>query len=402
MSKKILKTLLCFVCGMLLAGCDKDVLPARGEIEEFEVMRVVGMDRSKEDPSNMEITYITESSKQSGSGDAGSGGGPKEYGIMSSSGHTLFEAQRKLKSHSDRKMFLGYVDFILIGEEAAKEDFSKYFDFLTRDHELRFSPRVFIIKDGTAKDFMRQTTSVDKYVADRLDNVKADIENLSNFDEVTVNEVISMLDDNSSTGTVIPALKAVEIKDEMIIGGKLAEQDIETSGYAVLKDFKLVGFIDESISTGYNFLISKVKSCPVSVRDQTGQYVALEVINETTKVKTHFNGGTLEGVTYDTHIYVNIDEQHSKNDIYTQEGIDHLDAALSDAIRSQMEQVLARSKEFGVDCTALGEHIRFNNPYKWERIKDRWKELYPNLKIDVRVSTDIRRTYDIEKPNGSE
>ena len=400
-NKKILLVLtLLFFCPFLCA-CPKDSIPKGTEIEQFDVFRIFGVDQSADDPTLVEATFLVENIlQQSGGSKDGGGGGAKVYTIKSSTASTIFEAQRTLKAHSDKKEFFGYVDFILIGEAAAKEDIGKYFDFIVRGHEFRLSPKVFIIQGSSVKDFIEQASSESVYIADRLENLEFDISDLSNTQEVRTIDVFSMLN-NDQIATVIPVLKLKDFEDEVLIGGQQPQKDIETHGYAVIKDFKLVGYFDETLARGHNFLFNEVHSAPISVKDYTGEYVALEVLHQTLKVQAHFKGDTLEGVTYVSEVFSNITEQHSKADIYSRYSLEQLAAEQSKVLQTEMEQMIQKSQEeFGIDCIHLAERIRMSHPLKWQKIKDSWKEIFPTLKIEVQVQSDIRRSYDIHEPAG--
>jgi spore germination protein KC len=394
--KKLVSVLLIFIVAIVsLAGCERDFIPSKEEIDEFDVIQIIGIDQSKENPADIEVTLISQKERKS----ENETGGGKTFDITSGSGPTAFEAQRNLKAHSDKKMFFGYIDYILIGEEAAAEDIGKYMDYISRNENIRYTPLVYIVSGCSAKELIKQTTTEEKYLGDRLDNIEADISVLSNFGEATILDIMNMLDNPNSAG-IIPVIKCVDIKDEKIIGGELPEKDVSTSGYAIIKDFKLVGFIDEAYSRGYNFLMSKVKSAVVSVPDFSGPNVGLEVIYGNSKVKATFNEDTLESVTYKTTIEANIAEQLSRANIWKQSEIENLGNQLSAVVKREMEQVIAKSKELQIDCTDLGEKIRMKHPVKWEKIKDQWRDIYPKLNIQIEVQTRLRRSYDIREPNG--
>ncbi len=381
-----------------LTGCDQDILPSSSEIEQYAVMEISGFDRSSEDPSFLEVTFLTEL-PQSHTGSDSTGSAPDRHIISSASGPTLFEAERKLKANLDKKVFFGYVDYFLIGEDAAKDDLVKYLDFLTRNHEIRFSPKIYIIKGSSAKDFIYQTNSEDTYLMERLDNIQEDFSLHSNFSEVNILDVAAMLNDEN-TAAVIPALISADQTNRKMLGGTLPEKIVHTDGYAVIKDFKLVGYFDASCARGYNFLLSKVKSGAVNVIDSSGNNVSLEIINETTKITAKFNGDSLESVTYHVHIYSNVVEQQSREDIYTISSLENLYKQQSDIIKTEMETVIGLSKDFGIDSIELGKRLRMKHPYKWEKIKDNWREVFTNLDISVEVTSSPRRTYDLLEPNG--
>jgi len=375
----------------LLSGC-KSILPQGTEIEKFDAMQVVGFDVSEEDPSQIEVTLITKVDKSS---DGGSGVTIK---TISESGLTVFEAQRKLRAKEEKITFMGYIDYVLIGEKAAREDFTKYFDYFVRDHETRLSPIVFIVKDGTAKDMITKTSSTKLFITDRISNILNGADLLGNTEKVKIIDAMGMLD-NKLAATILPALKCEKPKNQKRTG-EMAEKVITAAGFAIINDFKLAGYIDENSALGYSFITNKVSSCPISVKDNTGGYMGLELVSSKTNVEAKFNEDRLEEVTYKTSFTSAVPEQQSRANIYTKDGIDDLCLKQSEYVKSLMEDAISISKENKKDCLGLAGKIQMRYPYKWEKIKDQWNEIYPNLAIHVVVESNIARTYDIVKPNG--
>jgi spore germination protein KC len=385
--------LLCAV----LSGCNGNFLPASNELDQFEIVRVVGIDKSATDSSLVEVTFIMQTKTQSsGKGSSGS----NIVTILSSTGPTVFDAARKLKASCDKIIYFGQVDYFLIGEEAAREDFSKYYDLIQRGPEVRLSTKIYLIRDNSAKEFLEATSSGEKFIADRLEGIQTDVDLLSNTNEVTAIDVTSMLD-QSMAATVIPALRCEKAENKKSTG-QLPEKDIQIGGYAVIRDFKLVGFLDEEIARGYNFLTNRVNSCPVNVTDSTGAYVSLEVIRSNTEVFARFDGDTLAEVTYRIHAFSNIEEQHSRADIYNNRELEELADKQSAVLRDAMVRIIEASKEYQIDCTGLGQAISLRHPFRWDKLRDSWVQIYPGLNINVKVESEISRSYDIVEPNGSE
>ncbi|PKM72172.1 MAG: hypothetical protein CVU91_10610 [Firmicutes bacterium HGW-Firmicutes-16] len=376
-----------------LSGCE-GFFPAASEIESYDTIQIIGIDVSEDDPSQIEVTLISKAEKSTGSETSGG----VTINTYWASGPTAFETQRGLRAKEDKVTFLGYVDYILIGEKAAQEDFTKYFDYVVRDHETRLSPKVFVIRDCTVKDFIKKTSSSEMFLADRLDNIINGKDILANTTETRAIKVMGMLD-NTKASTVIPALECDE-RHNHDITGEMPEKHVDANGYAIIKDFKLAGFIEADCASGFNFLTNVVDSYPVSVKDNTGAYVGLEVVKSDTKMEAHFDGDKLEGVTYKTFVTSALPEQQSRQKIATREGVAFMCSEQSQTIKLLMEDVIKTSKELKTDCIGLGERIRIQYPYKWEKIKDKWKEMYPELKVDVSVDSEIVRSYDFILPNG--
>ena len=383
-----------------LTGCARQFLPTMKNIDTYEVIRVLGIDKSREDSSKIDVTFIAELPHPSSKSEA-SGGASTSYELTTVTEDSVFAAVRKLNLHDDKTHHLGYVDFLVIGEDAAKDDLAKYVDFISRDNDLRFSARIFIARGTSAKEFLYSTTSAGKFVADAFESFQFVINDLSSFGFLNCIDLINMLD-NKTAAAIIPSVKCEKYEKEQLFGGELPECEPLPCGYAVLRDGVLLGYFDPGYSRGYNFLTQRVYSSPVNVNDIYGNLVALEIIDAQLKTKAHFEGDTLTSVTYKIRVNANFVEQHSRNYIFDERGISDLCEKLSEVILNETGEVIAQSMEYGLDCTGLGRKIRLRHPLKWHGMKDNWDELYGTLKIDVTVDANIVRVYDLREPNGTE
>jgi spore germination protein KC len=368
-------------------------LPSRTEISEYDVVEIAGLDRCEEDPSLVEITMVSRLK----AGASGGGGGKDLITIISDKGSTLFEAQRKLKANAARRLFFGYVDFFLIGEAAAKENLTKYFDITERDHEIRKSAKVYIVKGGTAKELLYSTNSEDKFITDKLDSIKKDVDFLSNTNETEIIQVAGMLDNSS---LIIPALIYKDFEKTKIIG-KMPDKNIKTSGYAVFKNAALTGYINEDYARGYNFIVNEVGSCPVNARDENGKLVCFEVTRAITKIYAAFNDDKINSVIINTHIVGNIPEQQSEKNILNKSSLEKMTKEVSLVIENEMSKAVNYSQAVKVDCLRLGQRLKLRYPYKWKKIEPDWEKLYPEIDVKFEVDTHLVLTYDIQKPAGS-
>lgn len=381
---------------LMLLGCHPNFIPQKAEIDQIELVQLMTVDKC-EKTGQIEVSVINKIGKDIG----GSGSSAQEtINVVSGIGHTVFEAVRHLKSHSNKIIYFSHVEYFIIGEVAAADDFEKHFDVISRDPELRLTPKVYIAKGCMAKDLVYDTVSPERYIVDRLKSMGDDEMVLGVTSEVSIIDVMNMLA-TPNVATVIPALERKEIRDE-VSSGKLPKYDVVTAGYAMIKNHKLCGFIDRSLSRGHNFLVGKLSSTPISVKDFTGQYVGLEVTSAKTKIKGHFKGKQLVGVTIETAVDSNVDEQHSRVNIFTKESVADLGKKQAKIITDEMEKVIKISQEMEVDCIELGKRIRMRYPFKWDDIQDDWGEIYPQLDIKVNVTTNIIRTYEINQPVGYE
>jgi spore germination protein KC len=370
-------------------------LPRISEIEQFEIMRVVGVDADEKTAGNIEVTFLTV--KPELASDSEQSEASMSYVVTSGSAATALEAIRDINIHSDRRQHLGYIDYYIVGERAARDGIAKYTDFLTRDHETRYSSKVYIARGTSARELISGVCSSKRNLEEALDNMTETISLMSNTSSVRVIDMINMLD-YGDMAAVLPALRSDDRPD---IGGEVPDKVIVPAGYALLKDGGLESFLEPEYAHGYNFLTNRVESCPVSVDDGNGGRAGFEIVSSDTRVSVSFDGrGVPLSVEYATRVGANIAELQSDADIFSDETRGRIASGISDVIRGDMERVVDLSLEMGLDCMQLGERIRMMHPIKWKKLEDGWREVFPTLEITVSVETEILRVYSLREPNG--
>jgi len=385
---------LLLVTAVTLSGCSNFV-PASSEIDNFDVVELIGFDKNANDPTLIDVTEVSHMQKQS----SGSGGGSSgvEHRIITGSGKTIFDAQRKIRAELNKYTFVGYVKYIVLGENAAAQDFNKYYDYFIRDHESRLTPKIFIARGCSAQDLIKRGDSEEYLIDERLKNIVGSADLIGTTAGVEVIDTMMMLESEYSA-TVIPALQLAPPDNFKL--SKMPENSIIRAGYAIIRNNKLIGYIDDSIALGYNFLTNKIDSCPISVEDPNGKFVGLEVNNADTTVSFSFKGDELDKIKIKTKIGSDLAEQHSQDDMTSKEALEAIGGKQSEMVKTLMEAVIEKSKSLGSDCFGITEQLLHKHPYKWEKLKNDWDNIFPELNIEVEVMSKVRRTYDIENPIG--
>jgi len=384
-------TIIAALAVLTLTGCVDNFLPTGAEITTFEIVRVVGIDKCEDNPEHIEVTIIAERAEEAPE----EGFGEMTQEIVSATGATAFEAVTKLRSKLDKKQTFGYVDYVIFGEDAVRGDLAKYADFPARNPEFRYSPKVFVARGGSAKELMNETNSDDVMLVDSLNNLKSNINNRSDVKLVRYIELMNMLD-RHDRATVLPAVYGRQPEDEELLDGEMPDKKLAAAGYAVIRDFRLLGYFDSSSTRGYNYLTNNVKTCSYSVHDGYGGYVGLDVLSAGAKVTPRFDAdGELAGVTYTVRVGASIAEQHTLANLQTEEYMRYLSDELSKAIEDEACAVIAKSQRLGIDCFGLGDRIKTRHPYKWRNIEDNWREVYKNLDIDVVAEVAVNRVYGL-------
>ncbi|MNN63178.1 Spore germination protein B3 precursor [compost metagenome] len=66
---------------------------------------------------------------------------------------------------------------------------------------------------------------------------------------------------------------------------------------------------------------------------------------------------------------------------------------LNEAVKSNMEQVLNKTREAKSDAFLMSNYLDWHYPKTWQKMKSRWKDYYSSsLPIDISVDIDLDRT----------
>ena len=52
----------------------------------------------------------------------------------------------------------------------------------------------------------------------------------------------------------------------------------------------------------------------------------------------------------------------------------------------------------GIDYIGLSKMVELRAPLKFERMEKPWREIFPELPIEIEVHTELKRTYDLDDP----
>jgi len=384
-------------------GCRSNLFPQRIEIDDLQLVQVVGVDKSTEAPGFQVITIASRKlaeprSDQSQQQQESAGEGQISLGnkafISTAQGKTLFEAARKVSASSDKYLFWAHTEYYLIGEEAAKENIAKYIDFSARDHEFHINNKVYIVKGTTAKELIEQVNKSELYIADKLDSLGRVIKKVGTSDELSLAELMRFFDIHYGSAR-IPCIELVDRGGE---GQKIPA--IENVGYAIVADLKLVDYIGRDISRGVNLITNKLESSIVTVKDLNGADISLEIVYSKTEVVPRYEGDDLVEVTLKTKVVSNLGEVQSQAPTIYKENLEHLEAQQSAVLESEMKRVIKVVQESKSDCLGICDMLRIKNPIKWHRIEGRWIDIFPDLKINVKVESVIRRSYSLDEPSG--
>lgn len=391
--RKVVAVGICCILLFNMVGCRKF---GGMEIDEILFASAFAIDLPKGDSGNVRVT-VSSMKVQSSSGKGGGTSG-KTSDTLSSEGRTILEAVRKLNTLSDRRIFYGQVKYLLVGEDAAKKDILKYLDIFERNYEIRLNALVVIVKDGTAEEVLEKAKTSESFIADRLKSIFNNRGKLSISDQKDQTEVMEMFD-NTYMSAYIPYIhlvKGIEREKEE----DKEKFDIQLDGFAVFKETSLLGYLTGNDGRGLNWIRGKVESGAIVVKNFSGEDVSLDIIESNVKIVPKFDGD-MPSIWIRIQMTSNVDEVWSRNDVIDEKHFDYFEKQQEKIIKAEGERVIAYAQENNADFIEICNAINHKAPLKWNKIKEQWSSLFPKLKINVEVTSNINRTYDIKEPTRS-
>ncbi|MEL5865162.1 Ger(x)C family spore germination protein [Clostridium cochlearium] len=357
----------------------------RKSIDKTMLISVVGIDIS---PENKVIVTICP--KVATPSNDSSNIENKSY-IINSEGDTIFEAIRNIFTSSDAKPFLGNVEHIIIGEEVAKKDIIKYLDYFSRDHEFRLNMKVFVSRGCSAREILEQASNSNIILSDYLKSLLSNIDSNSISSEVELATLIHKFDNKF----LCPYIPCISLGSKN--GVNIDQFSIYLDGYAIFKNSKLIGYLIGNEARGLNWIIEKIKSGVIIVKDLNEENISLEISEASSKIIPQFSKEKLS-VLIKIRTSSNVGEITGKEDIFTKDYFSYLEKQQSNIIKSEVEKALAFSRKNNADIFDINGFIFRKHPIKWKKLQNNWDEIFPEVDIQIQVTSLINRSYEIKRP----
>ena len=147
-------------------------------------------------------------------------------------------------------------------------------------------------------------------------------------------------------------------------------QEAYNGGAAVIKDWSLVGWLEDIETQGYLLAKGVSSSGRVSIPVATRPSALIEYVYHHCRTKT--NARIEDGkLSFEIELCLEgfITEETAAADLTT-EFIGWVEEALSEEITRRVHMALHKlQKTYGVDALELGRHLEISDPKLWERIK---------------------------------
>ncbi len=391
---------LLLIFSLLFAGCW-----GMRETDEIAYVMVVGFDKGEK--NNLLLTLSIANPRVAiGGGEGGGGGEETSREIVSVEDYGSPAMLDLLNTTIDRHIYLQQAKAYIFSEDLAREGLSQWLSPLMRFRETRGNSQVFICR-GKARDLIQNSSPLLEL------NPAKQLELIRKMSEIhglypTIQLIDLYADTKSFSKEAVLPLAAVHegefesakpgIADQYLAGEVpvAGKTKVQYTGAAVLREDKLVGFLDGH-DTKYFMLLSGNSSAGViGIKDPLDQSGIISMrIQQGQKPKYKVSIDENGGVTINIGLFLEpeILASTSANDFERTD----LKAILEEAFSKQTEQacldlIKLTQDEMNADIFGFGDKVKrkFLTMRAWEEYG--WSGRYPDAQVNISVHSQIRRT----------
>ena len=362
-------TVILAICLMFSTGCSKTggLSINYRPIEYLKLIHTIGFDTHKD---GLRLSV--------------SGGEKNNQGIirLSASGKNISDALATVQKYSAKEeLYYAHTRYILVGEDYAKNGLGDVMQYLESSNQLRSDLPLFILRNGQAKDLIQYAGGKENSTFEVLEAVVRDCTRRGDAYPFTCGDIACF---NAEYGSSLAcALNIVSTKEI----NTNAEDDQLTpivSGFGVIKNGNLVGYLSENAAKGVCFLLGEFGTGELTINvDKQPTSLRIRSV-DTTLCPTFGNRGTMTDLTIKMDIDATLEEHEQQDQVDFQK----LNQSFSNEASQWIEEILQTMRNTQTDFLGLGARIAISYPKEWENNPLDWETQLKSLPMH----TDVRCT----------
>ncbi|OMF04502.1 Ger(x)C family spore germination protein [Paenibacillus sp. FSL H7-0942] len=376
------------LCTTFISGCWD-----RKEINDVAFVIGIAVDKEGDNyRSSLQIALPGQSGSSGSEGGGGGTSGDKSWFMLSNTAKSLHGTSIEGQKELSRRIYYAHRRTMLIGEELARDGVASMLDLFTRYPLNRFSALPVVTK-GAAYEVMDTDAPIEKFPSEMVRELcflnMRNPRSLKTFIDAILSEGVDPFLPVASKVTNVPK------------GWKDAKTNIKLDGLAIFKKDKLVGMIDKAPADALILAMGEANAPEIMVKAPGGDGNMFIKLNE--------NNASLhpsikaDKVTVNIELYakgVLVDNESNYGDRRENE-IQKINEAIHEKIKLDIEEgVRLVQGKYHADILGIGRSIHQHLPAKWDTMKDRWDDIYPEVEVTVTPHVIIENVGVSNKPIG--
>lgn len=328
----------------------------------------------------------------------GAGGAEAPVVMYKAEGPTIFEAIRKMTKASPRKIYAAHLRVLLFGEAIARQGIGNALDLLSRDYELRTDFYLLVARDVTAEEALNILTPLEKIPANKLyRSIETSEKAWAPVVSITLDDFVNDVVSNGKN----PIISGIHIVGNADSGEGSSSRNLNSiypkvslvnDGIAVFRKDRLVGWMNDRESKGYNYITNNVHSTVGHISCPSGGKLALEVVGARSKLSAKMVRGRPH-LGVDVKVEETVGEVECRIDLTKPSTIEELERRAQDTLAGVLRHSIEKGqKKFKSDYFGFGNALHRSHPQMWKQVRKDWDERFEDADVDINVQVKIKRT----------
>ncbi len=304
---------------------------------------------------------------------AGKGSEKGERLLFKAKGKTLLEAIRDADLSTSYKLNFTQNKALIFTQKSALYGIDNFIDIFTRSEEFLIREYVFVYFGDTEKLLktkFKDEEYIGLYLADLIQNQGASSRTVE----------LNLYDYNNQrlTGSRINLVTVIDMKKDQ------PQDKLEVNGAVVMKDDKMVSYLQKQEGQKYNFLMNNIVLGTLEPENPVdkNKYVTLEILRSRTRTSLSYkNSKVILKKTID--IKTSLSEAQKKIR-FSQDNIDKLKANAEYNVRTFCTGLFKDYEKMGLDIFGIEEE--FARKYPKEKLPD---NIIMNTELQIEVNVQI-------------
>lgn len=357
---------------LLLTGCwDLE------EIENRAFVLAVGFDRTEDGQVECTVQLPRPQALNYARGQSPSA--PTEQFIVTSAkGPSAWEALLEVDKQTARRVYLGHLQAVVLGEDLARDGTGPVLDALMRHARINRQARVFVA--ANAGQIIRQPV---------LGELLPALYFSSFYDSHGNEEDTAELRLWRAWHEVTMPLQSCFIPFVNV-----REDQFRFEGIGLVARGKLAGRLDHGAARGFNWLRGTLSSGSVAVQ-AAGRGFTVHTCSTHRRVSEAWWDGDTPHMAIRIRVAGDLAENSGMTGATVPEVWAQIERAEAAVVKDEAEQALRSMQQAGADSLELGEFMRVADPRGWDL--EKWNAGFPKAEITITTEFTLENTGDIQE-----
>ncbi|SHH75036.1 spore germination protein KC [Sporobacter termitidis DSM 10068] len=321
--------------------------------------------------------------------------------VYTQEGEDINETITRMTTITSRKIYHSHLRMVILGEEIAREGISNIVDYLLRNPEFRTDFYFAIARGSSAREILSVLTPIELIPGvDMFTKLKMATEEWAPVRGLRIIELANDLTADGINAT-ITAVEKVDDGDTTNSTDTLKKsgefEKLKFTDIGVFKQDKLVGWLDELESKGYNYITDKVLHTVGFETYGDNGMVSYDIPKTASKIKAVVRNNQ-PAITVEVKLTYDIVDVKGDLNVSKVENIELINKLVEKKLRIICESAIHKAqKELGSDIFGFGERVHDADKAYWKTVKDKWNEVFVDIPVTLELSAKMNSTGDITK-----